>query len=195
MSETTATPTDPDPETEHAPPTAPPGGGPTLTLGGAHRATGAARTTLRRRLDAGEIPGARRTPEGGWEIPVSGLIAAGLAPKRTPPDPPAESTVPTSGTTDPAPTSSTEAEELRARLAATELELERTRAEVASVREMVGVYAHSLEAMREALETMGRALGPGTTPPPATPEPVSSTPPDTTSSTTRRSWWKRAPRG
>jgi hypothetical protein len=190
MSETPATPTEPDPETVHAPPTAPPGGGPILTLGGAQRATGAARTTIRRRLEAGQILGARRTPEGGWEIPVSGLIAAGLIPKVSPPDPPAESTVspPTSGSTDP--TSSTEAEELRARLTATEAELERTRAEVASVREMVGVYAHSLEAMREALETMGRAIGPGTTPPPASSGGSStSSSPDPDSA--RRSWWRR----
>lgn len=61
-------------------------GGPTVSLGEAVRTTGKAKTTLQRRLAENAIPGAVRLPSGGWSIPISGLIAAGLAPKVSPAD-------------------------------------------------------------------------------------------------------------
>ncbi len=61
-------------------------GGPTVSLGEAVRTTGKAKTTLQRRLAENAIPGAVRLPTGGWSIPISGLIAAGLAPKVSPAD-------------------------------------------------------------------------------------------------------------
>jgi len=63
-------------------------GGPTVSLGEAVRTTGKAKTTLQRRLAENAIPGAVRLPTGGWSIPISGLIAAGLAPKVSPADTP-----------------------------------------------------------------------------------------------------------
>lgn len=45
------------------------------------------RSTLKRRLSAGELPNAYKTPAGQWRIPVNDLIAAGYSPGVQPPDP------------------------------------------------------------------------------------------------------------
>lgn len=50
---------------------------PVLTLGQAVDASDVSRSTLRRWLQAGKVPGATRTEDGGWAIPVDGLLAAG----------------------------------------------------------------------------------------------------------------------
>lgn len=47
-----------------------------LTVRQAAKATGTARTTLTRALEAGRVPGAVRT-SGGWDVPVAALEAAG----------------------------------------------------------------------------------------------------------------------
>ena len=57
-----------------------------LTLAEAQRLCSVSRATLQRRLRAGAIPGAERTPGGSWAIPAAGLIEAGLAPRTTPVD-------------------------------------------------------------------------------------------------------------
>lgn len=48
------------------------------------------RSTLKRRLSAGELPNAYKTPAGQWRIPVNDLIAAGYSPGVQPPDSDAE---------------------------------------------------------------------------------------------------------
>lgn len=50
---------------------------PVLTLAQAVDAANVSRSTLRRWLQTGKVPGATRTDDGGWAIPVEGLLAAG----------------------------------------------------------------------------------------------------------------------
>jgi hypothetical protein len=59
----------------------------TLTLGEAVRRVTVSRSTLQRRLKAGEIDGAVHTDNGEWAIPFNSLLAAGLSPRVTPADP------------------------------------------------------------------------------------------------------------
>ena len=159
------TPTDDTPDdTPRAP------GGPTLSLGEAVRRTGVARSTLQRRLAEGAIPGAERTPAGGWSIPYAGLIAAGLEPRTTPPDPPT--------ITPPAPTVPDETAALRA-------DLERTRAELAHARALADERGRHVDDLRSAIEAMSRALPAG--PPPAPPTPSPDVVP-----ARRPRWWHRA---
>lgn len=156
-------------------------GGPRLTLGQAVRTTGMSRSTLQRRLRDDSIPGATRTPGGGWSIPVAGLIAAGLAPRHSPPDPPVSGNLPIATsrgaevTADPATESyisvePAEVERLRVELNRTRADLELSRARVAEV-------TADRETLRAALEALSRALPPG---------PVLTAPP---APAARRRWW------
>lgn len=51
---------------------------PMLNQREAAAACGVSRTTIRRRGEAGELPGAVEDPQGGWLIQVEGLLAAGF---------------------------------------------------------------------------------------------------------------------
>ncbi|MEW1701039.1 helix-turn-helix domain-containing protein [Streptomyces sp. NPDC091278] len=51
---------------------------PLLTQREAAEACGVSRSTIRRRREAGDLPGAVQDPERGWLIPVEALLAAGL---------------------------------------------------------------------------------------------------------------------
>lgn len=55
-----------------------PGPRPLLTLTEAAHATGVSRSTLRRRVEGGQYPAARKDPQRGWLIPVEELLADGL---------------------------------------------------------------------------------------------------------------------
>lgn len=55
-------------------------GRPVFTAADAARRCGVARSTLMRRLHAGEIPGAAKDEHGAWRVPLAGLLAAGLVP-------------------------------------------------------------------------------------------------------------------
>lgn len=123
--------------------------GPVLSLGEAVRTTGAARSTLQRRLNAGQIPGATRTPGGGWSIPIRGLIAAGMAPKVTPPD-----------KTPDRPTDEVVAD-LEARMEDALRNAERYRLEAEAARELAEERGRHVEDLREALYALSRALPPG----------------------------------
>lgn len=58
--------------------------GPVVGLGEAVKLTGRSRSTLQRRLRAGELEGAYQRPDGSWSIPVGALIRDGLMPNSTP---------------------------------------------------------------------------------------------------------------
>lgn len=62
------------------PPPADDDGRPVFTAADAARRCGVARSTLMRRLHAGEIPGAAKDDDGAWRVPLAGLLAAGLVP-------------------------------------------------------------------------------------------------------------------
>lgn len=156
-----------------------PVGGPTLTMGGAVRASGLSRSTMQRRLADGAIPGAHRAESGEWVIPYAGLVAGGLIAKRTPPD-----TVPDGGSL-PMP-AQPDGAQLRAELDQVRAELAQTRAERDTARALADERARHLADLREALAVMGRAL---TTP--STREPESGNPPPVTPTPTRRRWWHR----
>ena len=59
---------------------------PTVTLAEAARRSPLSVATLRRWLTDGKIPGAKRTNEGAWSIPIPGLVEAGAWPSTTPPE-------------------------------------------------------------------------------------------------------------
>lgn len=168
--------TDPDPV---------PSGGPTLSLAEAVDRCSVSRATLQRRLRAGEIEGATRNRSGGWEIPISGLIAAGLIPRTTPADPvtPSTSEVPTT--------------EVALLQAAAEIAV--LRAERDAARELAEERAQRIEDLRAALDAERRALNPGTSPDPTPtttePEPIPADPVTPSTSTIpgrfRRIWRSR----
>ena len=144
-------------------------GGPHLGIAETIRATGISRTTLQRRLKAGEIPGAHHGPDGTWRIPMSGLIESGLLGKVTPPDPPV----------DRGPVAAARGPELERAL----VELEQLRAERDAALELADVHRQHAEALREALAALSRAL------PPA-PDPAVS-PPESPADPPVKRWWKR----
>lgn len=114
---------------------------PVLTLSEAVHACGVSRATLKRRLTAGELPGAYKDDEGSWRLPVDGLLAAGFRLHR--PEPVHE----------PAPTQAHDPgliEELRDRIARLNTELADARAR-----------AEERERALATLELALRALGPG----------------------------------
>jgi hypothetical protein len=115
-------------------------GGPVLSLGEAVTATGVSRSTLQRRLRAGELEGATRLPGGGWAIPAVSLIAAGLMARTTAPDP--------------APAPAAPAGELEA----LRIELDRARAELRAVQQIAAERAEHVTDLRAALEALSRAL-------------------------------------
>lgn len=119
------------------------------------RASGTSRTTLQRKLIAGEIPGATKDEEGRWKIPATGLVAARLigttpAPEARPPR-----SVPT------APPAPSVDELVQARH---ELELERLRRQ--SAEREARVLAETVESLRDALSSTSRLL-PAAPPPPS----------------------------
>lgn len=148
----------------------------TVSMGEAIRTTGVARSTLQRRLAAGQIEGAYRGGDGGWVIPMNGLIAAGFLPRTTPPD---EAVEP-----DP-----DEIAALRAeieRLSAAVAEIPRLRGEVEKLSAVNAAQADHIRDFRVALETI-RAL-------PAGPPPTVTVEPQTVAPVVeqRRSWrWRR----
>jgi hypothetical protein len=138
--------------------------GPTLSLAEAITASGLSRSTLQRRLKAGDLEGATRTRSGGWAIPIRALIGAGLMPATSPPDTPQ----PTASVTDTVPELHAEHERLR-------VAYEQLRAELEHERRLAAVRDEHLNDLRRALEAMSRALpaGPADTP------------------AERRHWWNR----
>lgn len=112
---------------------------PRVSLAEAVEITGVSRSTLQRRLKAGEVEGATRKDDGGWSIPVPALIAAGMAPKVSPPDP-----VPA----------------LEAQLEATREQLRAVLTDLQVLRAESAAQARNLDDLRQALDTV-RALTAG----------------------------------
>jgi len=118
---------------------------PSLTLTEAARAAGVSRSTVRRRLDAGDFPGAWREEERPyrWRVPVPELLAAGIdvqAPNRQEAQEPAGETV----------------EDLRAALA---VERER-RAAAEALAEERAARVEDLRASLRQLEARTAAVAP-----------------------------------
>jgi hypothetical protein len=130
--------------------------GPSVSLADAARTTGKSQSTIRRWLADDAIPGAIRTDQGSWQIPIAGLIAAGLEPSITP-----------AGTSKPKPSKPTliepsappatppEVERLRA-----DLEAARER-ETAALRAQIERLERNERTLIETIERMSRALPSG----------------------------------
>lgn len=121
--------------------------GPVWSAAEAARQCGVSRSTLTRRLNAGDIPGAQKTADG-WRIPAQGLAISGLPVRSLPAD--QDDAAPSAGgATEAATDSSAELAQLRA-----QLETERARRE----------GAENLAAERAArildLQTALRAIAP-----------------------------------
>jgi hypothetical protein len=131
-------PSDPPPTKPSGPPpepSGPPQQRPSLTVSEAAERTGTSRSTVRRRLDGGELPSAWREtgpdggPSGPWRIPVDDLLAAGFdlsAPSREQATPNAGEPVEPAGPAGDA--DARELAELRAQLDRARAEAERWRA-------------------------------------------------------------------
>jgi len=147
------------------PPPTPADTRPWLSLSESAHAAGCARITIRRALDAGRFPQAKRADgpggpgSGGWLIPVTDLLAAGFRLGRPAPPESAEPVSPNSQIQ--APDTPDELARLRAEIAGL-----RRRAELAEA--LAAERGRHLEDLRLAL----RAL-------PAAPEPA------------RLGWWQR----
>jgi hypothetical protein len=135
-----------------------------LTLGEAVKAVEVSRSTLQRRLKAGEIEGAHRTNEGTYAIPYAGLIAAGLAPRSTPAD---------------------QAPEVDY-----QIEIERLRTENAHLRQLADERAHYLRVLEENLSRVTAALPSGPSMLPASVEP-SDIAAETATPASRPRWFRR----
>ncbi|MFF9870477.1 helix-turn-helix domain-containing protein, partial [Streptomyces sp. NPDC013953] len=135
---------------------------PMLTQREAATACGVSRTTIRRRREAGELPGAVQDPVRGWLIPVDDLLAAGFrlhAP--APPDP-----APTPGVA-PGSTTSKErhgqdADQLRAELERIRYQYTLDLARAQHARELAEAKAEHLEQRlrerTEHIEDLQRAI-------------------------------------
>jgi hypothetical protein len=153
-----------------------------FTVSEAARACRVDRRTLRRFLDRGDFPNARRKvgphgPDSGpWTIPLADLVAAGLRVHQ-----PAGPDLPTAPGPD---------LDALARLRA-DLDAERHRRELAEHgRELAERERDRLADNVADLRTALRMLGPG----PQTPTPAPSTPPSTPPPTVERRprWWRKA---
>lgn len=156
-----------------------------LTLGEAVKRVEVSRSTLQRRLRAGEIEGATHTPSGEWSIPYASLIAAGLIERTSKPDP--------------QPHQSAEVERLRLELAHTRHQLDTLRAlaedRLASL-ELERARVRELSRPAEALDldALAAAVAARITAPPPAPEPLDLDALALTIAerlTPRRRWWTR----
>jgi hypothetical protein len=184
---------------------------PLLTQREAAAACGVSRTTIRRRREAGELPGAVLDNERGWLIPVEDLLAAGFrlhAP--TPPDQDDPDTTTTTDGADQAHNTS-EAAELRAELELQRREHERELAEERHARALAEAEArHLADRLKERadhISDLQRALAALTPAPdrPVIPQPTAPAVPMTTPAAPepasadnhhqeqgeRRRWWSR----
>lgn len=119
--------------------------GPTLSLSEATSRCSVSRATIQRRLKAGDLVGAYRTNSGGWSIPISSLIGAGLIPRTTPPD------------------DTSESEETTEPVLDQSLEIAVLKVELHAARQLAEERAERISDLKAALDAMGRALNSGPT--------------------------------
>lgn len=131
---------------------------PWLTLSQAADAAGVARTTIRRALDAGRFPQAKRDADlngpggGAWRVPVDDLLAAGFRLGRPAPPEQAQD----SGTDGLAQTRGIAADQ--AEIAVLRAELAATRERAAVAEALAGERLRSLADMRRSLDGLQTAL-------------------------------------
>jgi hypothetical protein len=124
-------------------------GAPTVTLAEAARRSPLSVATLRRWLADGKIPGAERTNEGAWAIPIPDLVEAGAWPSTTPPE------------ADEPPDTDTEA------LAEALAQRDHARAELDTERRLREAAERNADDLRTALRMLD--AGPPSSSPPSTP--------------------------
>lgn len=167
-------PSDPPPTEPSGPlpkPSGPPQQRPSLTVSEAAERTGTSRSTVRRRLDGGELPSAWREtgPDGAnsgpWRIPVDDLLAAGFdlsAPSREQATPNASEPA-----GPPGPAGEADAHEL----AELHAQLDRARAEAERWRAVAEERQAALDRADTALRAVTAALPAGEPAEPAEPAP------------------------
>ncbi|MEV5864818.1 helix-turn-helix domain-containing protein [Streptomyces sp. NPDC052071] len=179
---------------------------PMLTQREAAAACGVSRTTIRRRREAGDLPGAVQDPVRGWVIPVDDLLAAGL--RLHAPSPPDEVASPGAQERPVGPMAQEQdAVELRAELervrhehalAVAEAEHGRllAQAEAQHLREQLAARGEHIADLQRALKALMPAperpvLGQPSVPGQAQPETESAEALEDRSAGGRRRWWKR----
>ena len=170
-----------------------------FTAADAARRCGVARSTLTRRLHAGEIPGAAKDDDGAWRVPLAGLLAAGLVPDAHRP--------PADADDDPAPVLDAAARIAAAEHAAAIARLEGELLAERARREAAETLAAERAARVADLQNALRMIEPPRTPPetaPESPDTADQAPADhqdTPTGSTRprgmgarlRSWWTGTP--
>ena len=124
---------------------------PTVTLAEAARRSPLSVATLRRWLADGKIPGAERTNEGAWAIPIPDLVEAGAWPSTTPPE------------ADEPPQADTDTEALAEALA----QRDHARAELDTERRLREAAERNADDLRTALRMLD--AGPPSSSPPSPP--------------------------
>ncbi|MFF0408679.1 helix-turn-helix transcriptional regulator [[Kitasatospora] papulosa] len=176
---------------------------PMLTQREAAAACGVSRTTIRRRREAGDLPGAVQDPVRGWVIPVDDLLAAGLrlhAP--SPPDEVVLANVQERPVAEEQGAAALRAELERVRhehaLAVAEAEHGRllAQAEAQHLREQLAARGEHIADLQRALKALMPAperpvLGQPSVPGQAQPETESAEALEDRSAGGRRRWWKR----
>ncbi|MFD8549779.1 helix-turn-helix transcriptional regulator [Streptomyces sp. NPDC059649] len=180
---------------------------PMLTQREAATACGVSRSTIRRRREAGELPGAVQDPERGWLIPIEALLAAGLRPNAPAPAADAEAPETAGPSLAGAPALvGEEAAELRAELVrlkhehALQLAEERHARELAQAEKMhlerqLAERGEHIESLQQALRALAPAPERAAIPPPATPAAAPTVPGQNAAgheeTVARRKWWRR----
>jgi len=118
-------------------------GRPMLTLAQAAKACSTSQRTVSRRLKEGKILGASRTREGQWAIPIEGLIAAGLEPYQSKPEPAA--------------TIADELRETKTRLETALVELAETKAKAEGLERLAEAVQDNISDLRSSLKMIEAA--------------------------------------
>lgn len=186
---------------------------PALTLSEAAERCGVSRSTVRRRLDAGDFAHAWRDDgrdgpgTGPWMVPVSDLVGAGLDVTRPPDEPAREQGSEQGHETPPPGEPSGEVARLRAELAAAEHRAAIAEERATAARALADERAAALARADALLDTVRRMLPEHAAPhpddppvreqgaghPPSAAEVLARSEPHTTGRTGRR-WWERLTR-
>ncbi|MFG2623287.1 helix-turn-helix transcriptional regulator [Streptomyces sp. NPDC048507] len=180
---------------------------PMLTQREAAAACGVSRSTIRRRREAGDLPGSVEDPTRGWMIPVDALLAAGFrlnapAPADPAPEALAGPAAPADGQGQDAAALRTELDRIRAEHALAlaearfgqqlaQAEAEHLRVQLAERGERIADLQRAVAALTPAPERAALTPAPGgpTVPGQAQAEPASAPAPAAEAGGPRRRWW------